>query len=92
MSKLHVDRISSTLEGLFDGIIDLDDLKGKSEKDKKSAFLSRSLAAYTLANRAKIDHRTAAKAVTDGYNYNGIDAIYFDRDELLVLCNTNLAN
>ncbi len=84
MSKLHVDRISSTLEGVFEDIIDLSDLENKSEQDKKNAFLSRSLAAYILMHRARIDRNAAANAVTDGYNDNGIDAIYFDRGELLV--------
>jgi hypothetical protein len=55
-----------------------------SVQDKKSVFLSRSLAAYTLIQRARIDRKAAAKTITDGYNDNGIDAIYFDREELLV--------
>jgi len=72
------------LEETFKDIIDLSDLKNKSERDVRNSFLSRSLAAYILMHRARIDRKTAASAVIDGYNDNGIDAIYFDRGELLV--------
>jgi len=84
MSKLHVDRISTTFEKLFANLIDLSDLKGNSEDDLRNAFLSRSLAAYSLTLTAKIDNKTAAESVIDGYGDNGIDAIYFDKDELSV--------
>ena len=84
MSKLHVDRIRITLQRLFEDLIDLNDLEGKTDKEKNDAFLSRSLAAYVLTQTAKIDNRSAAESVVDGYGDNGIDAIYFDKDELSV--------
>lgn len=40
--------------------------------------MARSLAAFALAQLAEIDDSIAASCVVDGYNDNGIDAIYFD--------------
>ena len=41
--------------------------------------LSRSLAAYSLVGLCKIDDATAARALIDGPDDGGIDAIHFDR-------------
>lgn len=84
MSKLHVDRIGITLNRLFKDQIDLSDIENNAAKEKDDAFLSRSLAAYVLTQTAKIDNKSAAESVVDGYGDNGIDAIYFDKDELSV--------
>lgn len=50
-----------------------------SEEDKQKNFLSRALAAYALTIEAIADVDIAASSITDGFDDNGIDAIYFDR-------------
>jgi hypothetical protein len=43
--------------------------------------LSRSLAAFAIANLAGIDFAQAAYSIINGENDNGVDAIYFDRSQ-----------
>jgi hypothetical protein len=87
MTPLLVTRIAVHLERRFDGILDMSDLANRPDPDKKVAFLSRALAALCIKNMADVDASTAAHAVTDGYQDNGIDAIYFDQkgDTLLMV-------
>ncbi|MEG4996737.1 AIPR family protein [Microcoleus sp. B4-D4] len=47
--------------------------------------LSRSLAAFAIANLADITPAQAANSIVNGENDNGIDAIYFDRMKNLLL-------
>ncbi|WP_293339010.1 AIPR family protein [Microcoleus sp. CAWBG58] len=47
--------------------------------------LSRSLAAFAIANLADITPTQAANSIINGENDNGIDAIYFDRMKNLLL-------
>lgn len=47
--------------------------------------LSRSLAAFAIANLADITPAQAANSIINGQNDNGIDAIYFDRMKNLLL-------
>jgi hypothetical protein len=49
--------------------------------DRDSQFLTRALAAFSIAALAKIDDASAAKSVVDEYHDDGIDAFYFDRIE-----------
>lgn len=80
MSKLIVNRIKNFLDKTFKGKIDLTDLNNQiSEEDKQKNFLSRALAAYALTIEAIAEVGVAALSITDGFNDNGIDAIYFDR-------------
>src|SRR5918998_318977 len=79
MSELHVRRIRSGLRSQFDGLIDLSDVQSSST-DTDQYFLTRSQAALTLCYVADISEDVAANAVVDGYDDNGIDAIYFDED------------
>ncbi|UGS22309.1 AIPR family protein [Flavobacterium cyclinae] len=80
MSKLIVNRIKNYLDKTFKGKIDISDLNPKiSEEDKEKNFLSRALSAYSLTIEAIADVETAALSITDGFDDNGIDAIYFDR-------------
>src|SRR5690349_15536160 len=80
MSKLIINRIKNYINKTFNGKIDLSDLSPKtSEDDKQKNFLSRALAAYTLTIEAIADVDIAASSVTDGFDDNGIDAIYYDR-------------
>lgn len=80
MSKLIVNRIKNYLNKTFNGKINLSDLNLKiSEEDKQKNFLSRALAAYALTIEAIADVDVAAQSITDGFDDNGIDAIYYDR-------------
>lgn len=80
MSRLIVNRIKNYLDKTFKGKIDLSDLNSKiSELDKQKNFLSRALAAYSLTIEAIADVDIAASSITDGFDDNGIDAIYYDR-------------
>jgi hypothetical protein len=79
VSELHVRRIRSGLRSQFDGLIDLSDVQGSSA-DNEQHFLTRSQAALTLCYVADIAEDMAATAIVDGFEDNGIDAIYFDED------------
>lgn len=80
MSKLIVKRIKNYLDKTFKGKIDLSDLSPKiSDDDKQKNFLSRALAAYALTIEAIADVDIAGASITDGFDDNGIDAIYYDR-------------
>ncbi len=80
MSNLIVNRIKNYLDKTFKGKIDLSDLSSKtSEDDKQKNFLSRALAAYALTIEAIAEVDIAGLCVTDGFEDNGIDAIYYDK-------------
>jgi len=81
MPNIPIMRIRSTLEKRYLGKIDLQDLNKKSKIEKENAFLTRSLAAFSLSQLAGIDDLTSAASVVDGYDDNGIDAIYFDNND-----------
>lgn len=77
MRDLYIRQIRTTLERTFGGKIDLSDVLGRSPSERHNAFLTRALAAYALAYLAEISEDTAIKALTDGYDDNGIDALYY---------------
>lgn len=77
MAIIHVRRISSVLKEIYQGKIDLSDIKDENSKD--DAFLTRSQAAYIISHLADIDHELSAKSIVDGFQDNGIDAIFFNR-------------
>ncbi|MBL7791415.1 MAG: AIPR family protein [Saprospiraceae bacterium] len=77
MSKLHVQHIKAKLSELYSDKIDISDAKNDNEKE--NYFLTRAYAAYTLQILAQIDAVTASNSITDTFDDNGIDAIYFDR-------------
>ncbi|WP_212005730.1 AIPR family protein [Chitinophaga sp. HK235] len=79
MSKIIVNRIKSYLDKTFKGKIDLTDISTKPKDEQQRNFLSRALAAYALTMEAGATVESAGQSVTDGYDDNGIDAIYFDR-------------
>jgi hypothetical protein len=71
-------RIARKLDELFQDKIYIDDLKGRTEEDKRSAFLSRALGALFLHAEAKIGTLEAAACVCDDFTDGGIDALYVD--------------
>lgn len=82
MSKLHIRHIASKLQELYKDKIDTTD--GHNEDEKNTFFLTRSFAAYALQILAGTSVETAAMAVVDGRDDNGIDAIYFDKKEKIL--------
>jgi hypothetical protein len=78
MSKIQVNHIKTALDILFKDKIDMSDYGGKSEVEKQKAFFSRALAAYSLHILASAEIDNSAKSITDGFNDNGIDAVYYD--------------
>jgi hypothetical protein len=77
VSILHVNQIAGALHRMFDGHIDLADAPLNPDEREK-CFLTRALAAFAIAQLAGITPADAAKAVTDGNNDNGIDALHYD--------------
>jgi hypothetical protein len=84
MSEIHVRRIKSIIENEFSGLIDLSDLGDFPETEREKHFLTRAQSALALSQIAELNKETAALAVVDGFNDNGIDAIHFD-DELGIM-------
>jgi hypothetical protein len=87
MSQQTIARISNVLDRQFEGLINMSDWEGRPEVDRKKAFLSRAVAALCIKNLAQVEIDVAAKAVTDGFDDNGLDAIFFDQknDALLLV-------
>lgn len=81
MSIVHVRHIKTALESIFTNLIDLTDCSNQSQDQINCQFLSRSLAAFSLVHLCEIDPATAAEFVTDGFDDNGVDAIYYDYDD-----------
>lgn len=73
MSIVHVNQIAKKIKTLFEGKIDLSD----KSQDKEITFLTRGLAAYAVQLSAQTSEIESANAVVDGFNDNGIDAIYY---------------
>jgi hypothetical protein len=81
MAILHIGHIKAALKKRFDGLIDLSDIPSAKGDDLENFLLTRSLAAFVIAELAQIDDKIAAKAVVDGGKDNGVDAFYFDATE-----------
>jgi hypothetical protein len=75
-----VGHIQAAIEKRFKTLIDLSDVK---DPNKQDAFLTRSLAAFVIAELTECDDSTAASSVLDEGGDNGIDALYYDPAELV---------
>jgi hypothetical protein len=62
-------------------MIDMSDVTTADPQEKDNQFLSRALAAFCIADIARIDDALAAQSVVDEYHDDGIDGFYFDRVE-----------
>lgn len=78
MARPQVNHIKIALDNLFADKIDLSDIKSTKPDDIKKQFYSRALAAYSIYILASVSVEEAAKSITDSYDDNGIDAIYYD--------------
>lgn len=75
--SLQVKQIQKFLDENISSLIDISDYSGKADTDTNSALYSRSLAALAIKMHEDISFETAAESITDGFNDNGIDAIYY---------------
>ncbi|MCB4825279.1 AIPR family protein [Roseicella aerolata] len=81
------------MEKNFVPLIDLVDYQEKSENDKQNAGLTRALAAFALCNAADLTPEIAVSSITDGYDDNGLDAVYHAaEDKTLYLCQSKWSN
>lgn len=81
MSVIHVGHIKSAILTRFGNQVDLTDVITAQEDQREKVRLSRSLAAFCIAELADLDDLSASQCVTDGTGDNGIDAIYYDTSE-----------
>jgi len=72
------------MDAAFTGLIDVKDLQGRPETQQRDGFLTRCLAAFCVRALAECDPRTAGASITDSYDDQGIDAIYFDSNERVI--------
>lgn len=85
MTTLHVRHVATALHQRFDGLIDLADVANAGENQREQAFLTRALAAQALQRVSGASDHVAAAAVTDGTGDNGVDAVYVDLSDTVVL-------
>ncbi len=84
MTTLHLTHLKTTISSKFDGKIDVSDLSKRTSAEKELAFLSRGLAAYALNILALAEETSASLAITDSFDDNGLDAVYFDKSNKLL--------
>lgn len=77
MGIVQLNQIKTKIEGGVGRHIDVSDANPGQEDGTR---LTRGLAAFALTQLLDLDETTAAAAITDGYDDNGIDAIYVDVD------------
>jgi hypothetical protein len=71
-------RIRGVLQRDYESLVDISDWEGRPPEQAQGAFLSRALAALAIKSFAGADPETAGKAVVDGFDDGGLDALYFD--------------
>jgi hypothetical protein len=80
--RFLVNQVEGEIKRLFDSdIIDMSDYDGKKGNQKKDAFNSRAIAAYSVHILAEVGVATAAASIVDGYDDNGIDALLFHEQQ-----------
>lgn len=82
-SRLQV--VKAYLWKEFESRLDLTDLN-RSWDGSEKAVLSRALAAWSIYHLADVDFDAAAMSVVDGFNDNGIDAVYYDESNMRLYC------
>jgi hypothetical protein len=81
MARPQVNHIKQALENLFTDKIDLSNIRSTNPDDIKKQFYSRALAAYSLHILASVPVQDAANSITDSFDDNGIDAVYYDESQ-----------
>ena len=78
MGVIQLRRIEQKLIENYDSVIGMSDYSTKSPEEKKSALLSRAVAACAVAYFTGATLQESAASITDGYNDLGIDAIFIE--------------
>ncbi len=87
VADLHVTRIRTELERRFASLVNMSDYQDKGGAHHQNKFLSRAVAAFALVATESATDADAAAAIIDGFDDNGVDAIYFNSaDSKLVIC------
>lgn len=81
MSIIQVNHIQSNCKSRFSSSVDVSDVNTVVPEERENHFLTRALAAFSIAAVAKVDDAVAAGSVVDEPLDDGIDAFYFDRVE-----------
>jgi len=81
MSIIQVNHIQSNCKSRFSALIDLADVHTVLPEEKENHFLTRALAAFSVAAIARVDDSLASQSVVDEAYDDGIDAFFFDRAE-----------
>ncbi len=84
VSELHLRQIRAAIQKTFDGKIDLADVASRPLDEQETASLTRGQAAFALSYVGKIKPEDSARAITDGGQDNGLDAIYYDPAERIL--------
>ena len=84
MSIVHVRHIRTALDSRFSSLIDVSDCTRFSKEQQELHFLTRALAAFSLTYLCEIEDKLAAEYITDGFDDNGIDAVFYDHDEKIL--------
>lgn len=79
-AQLVVQQIAARLHEIFDGLINLDDVKSKPADHQEAFFRTRAYAALALLATTGITPSEAANAITDGGDDDGIDAVLVDKN------------
>jgi len=78
VSVIHVGHIRNSLLARFGALVDLSDVTSVPPEQLETFRLTRSLAAFAVAELGGVDDAPAAQTITDGPQDSGIDAVYFD--------------
>lgn len=72
-------RVGQKLHQIFDDVLTLNESLYRDDADKERHFLTQSYMALALLGQTTTTKEGAAAAITDGYNDDGIDCIYADK-------------
>jgi hypothetical protein len=86
-------QIRNHLEQSFVPHIDITDYQNRRPEDQANAALTRGLAAFCVAVKADVTPDVAAKSIVDGFDDNGLDAIFYSAtDKILYLVQSKWSN
>lgn len=94
MKKIQLFRIETHLNEKYKGIVPMDGIpSNKSDEGLRSIFLTRAQCALGVKLLSNISLEKSANSITDGFQDNGIDAIFPDFDKkTLYLCQSKWTN
>ena len=79
---LTIARLETAIRQKFDGLIDMADVPVDPAVEHRRKFLTRALAAFAIGCLTDCEPAEAAVSVTDGWNDQGVDAIFFVQTDL----------